>query len=144
MLQNLPDDLLFHISSFLDVIDTLNMEIKSFVVEYSQSAKIIQKWYRKYKKLRDIRYAVLLNEFSKRNEKLYKAYYANIFFSLYNQRKVRKLLKEYHFYCRLEYFYRDSTEKIIFEDYDNTLKNLTYTTIKSFLKKLPVYLILRL
>jgi hypothetical protein len=79
MLEKLPDDILFHVSTFLNVIDTLNMEINSFVVEYSQSTKIIQKWYRKHKILRDTRYTVLLNEFSKRNERLYKAYYANIF-----------------------------------------------------------------
>lgn len=144
MLEKLPDDILFHVSTFLDVIDTLNMEINSFVVEYSQSTKIIQKWYRKHKKLRDTRYTVLLNEFSKRNERLYKAYYANIFFTLYNQRRVRKLLKEYHFYAVLKYYFQNDIDTKIFEDYDYTLKNLTYTTIKSFLKKLPVRLILRL
>ena len=49
MLEKLPDDILFHLSTFLDVIDTLNMEINYFVVEYSQSTKIIQKWYRKHR-----------------------------------------------------------------------------------------------
>jgi hypothetical protein len=46
----------------------------------------------------------------------------------------------YHFYCLLEYYYRyieKSEEKlIIFNLYEYTVKNISYSNLKNFLKKL--------
>jgi len=152
MLSNLPDDILFEISSYLNIIDTLKVMTflkmdNCFNLYYTPYIIKIQKWYFKYKKRRDIRYLTLKQEFQIRNEKMYTSFYANIFFSLYNLNKLKKRLKEYHFYCLLEYYLRDiekSEEKlIIFNLYEYTIKNMSYSNLKKFLKKLPMKLLLR-
>lgn len=71
-------------------------------------------------------------------------YYGNVFFSLYNIKKLRKRLNEYHFYCILDYYFRDTQEQeSIVCLYHKTLVNPTYTILKFFLKKLPIKVILR-
>jgi hypothetical protein len=146
MLYHLPDDILFVISSYLNIIDTLKID-NCFTFYYTPYIIKIQKWYFKYKKRRDIRYVTLKEQFHIRNEKMYTAFYANIFFSLYNLNKLKKRLKEYHFYCLLEYYYRyieKSEEKlIIFNLYEYTVKNISYSNLKNFLKKLPMKLLLK-
>ena len=140
MLNNLPDDLLWYLASFLNVSDTLKID-HSFTIYYTPFVLKIQKWFRKYKERRDLRYSILINEFQIRNEKMYTAFYANIFFNLYNIKKLRKTLKEYHFFSMLKYFCSDED---IFNNYDYTLQNMTYSNCKIFLKKLPMKLVLRI
>jgi len=140
MLNNLPDDLLWYLASFLNVSDTLKID-HSFVIYYTPYVQRIQKWFRKYKESRDTRYSILRNEFQIRNEKMYTAFYANIFFNLYNMKKLRKTLKEYHFFSKLKYFCRD---EYIFNNYDYTLQNMSYSNCKIFIKKLPMELVLRI
>ena len=143
MLNNLPDDLLWHLSSFLNVSDTLKIDY-SFTIYYTPYAKKIQKWYCKYKERRDFRYSILKNEFQIRNEKMYTAFYANIFFNLYDMKKLIKNLKQYHFFAKLEYYTRYTQNEDIFDNYDYILQNTTYSNCKIFLKKLPMELILRI
>ena len=145
MINKLPDDILWEITKFLRIQDYLNVEWFAYVREYyTPSVITIQRWYRKYKKRRDNRYRILFNEFQKRNEKMYDTFYANIFFSLYNLRKLRKRLNEYHFYSIMEYYLRESPNLIDLNlKYKYTLKNPTYTNLKKFLKNLPPRLILR-
>ena len=143
MLNNLPDDLLWYLASFLNVSDTLKID-HSFTIYYTSYAIKIQNWFRKYKESRDLRYLILRNEFQIRNEKMYTAYYANIFFNLYNMIKLKKTLKQYHFFARLKYFYRDTQNEDIFNNYDYILQNMTYSNCKIFLKKLPMELLLRI
>lgn len=146
MLSNLPDDILFEISSYLNIIDTLKVMTflkmdNCFILYYTPYIIKIQKWYFKYKKRRDIRYLTLKQEFQIRNEKMYTSFYANIFFSLYNLNKLKKRLKEYHFYCLLEYYCSD--DKDILHMHENIIENMTYSNCKKFLKKLPMKLLLR-
>lgn len=145
MIDRLPDDILWEITRFLSIQDYLDVGFFSdFRVYYTPSVITIQKWYRRYKKRRDNRYEVLFNEFQKRNEKMYDTFYANIFFSLYNLRKLRKRLNEYHFYSIMEYYLRESPNLIDLNfKYKYTLENPTYTNLKKFLKELPPRLILR-
>jgi hypothetical protein len=143
MLNSLPDDLLWHVSSFLNVSDSLKID-KSFNIYYTPYAIKIQKWYRKCKEKRDLRYSILKNEFQIRNKKMYTAFYANIFFNLYNMKKLIKFLKEYYFLSLLKYFCRDIQNEDILHIYDNTLENMTYSNCKKFLKILPMKLLLRI
>jgi hypothetical protein len=70
-------------------------------------------------------------------------YYANVFFSLYNIKKLRKTLNEYYFLSLINYFYRSSEQReSILCLYNKTLEKPTYTNLKIFLKRLPVKLIL--
>lgn len=145
MINKLPEDILWEITKFLRVQDYLNAEWFLYIrVYYTPSAITIQRWYRKYKKSRDNRYRILYNEFQKRNEKMYDTFYANIFFSLYDLRKLRKRLNEYHFYSIMEYYLRESPNFIDLNlKYKYTLEKPTYTNLKKFLKELPPRLILR-
>jgi len=156
MLDHLHDDILFEISSYLNIIDTLkfirSLKIDNyFILYYTQYIIKIQKWYFKYKKRRNIRYVTLKEQFQIRNEKIYSAYYLNIFFSLYYLNKLKKNLKEYYFYSLLKYHYNDiekvdrdgDEKKYIFELYEYTIENMSYSNCKKFLKKLPMKLLLR-
>ena len=143
MLNSLPDDLLWHVSSFLNVSDSLKID-KSFIIHYTLYTIKIQKWFRKYKEKKDLRYCILKHEFQIRNEKMYTAFYANIFFNLYNMKKLRKFLKEYYFLSLLKYFCKDIQNEDILHIYDDTLENMSYSNCKKFLKKLPMKLLLRI
>lgn len=148
MLAKLPEDLLFEISNYLDIIDTITFEKSlriqpSFFLPYVEK---IQKWYKKYKKARDIRYKVIYDEYQLRNKLLYDAYYAQIFFGLYNIRKVRERIKEYHFYLLIDYYYRtdpDEKDRII-SLLSITLENPSYSNLKQFARELKIELIMRL
>ena len=141
MLHHLPDDILFVISSYLNIIDTLKID-NCFNLYYTPYIIKIQKWYFKYKKRRDIRYLTLKEEFQIRNEKMYNAFYANIFFNLYNMKKLRKTLKGYHFYSKLDYYCSDDED--ILHIHENIIENMTYLNCKKFLKKLPMKLLLHI
>ena len=145
MIDKLSEDILWEITKFLNIQDYLNIECFSyFRVYYTPSMIIIQRWYRKYKKRRNSRYEVLFNEFQKRNEKMYDSFYANIFFSLYNLRKLRKTLNEYHFYSIMQYYLKGSPKlNDLNLKYKYTLENPTYTNLKKFLSELPTILIVR-
>ena len=143
MIKELPDDILWYLSDFLNVSDTLKID-NCFVDYYNPYVKKIQKWYRKYKEKRDLRYSILKNEFQIRNEKMYTAFYSNIFFCLYNLKKNRKKFEEYHYFCILKYFYKDEDFTEISELYNYTLNNYSYTNLKIFLRKLKINCILRL
>jgi hypothetical protein len=154
MLNHLPHDILFEISSYLNIIDTLKFITSVdnyFIIYYTSYVIKIQKWYFKYKKRRDVRYLLLKEQFQIRNQKIYSAYYLNIFFSLYYLNKLKKNLKEYYFYSLLKYHYNDienedideDEKKNIFELYKYTMKNMNYSNLKIFLKKLPMKLLLR-
>ena len=93
-ISTLPEDLLYEIGSYLSLQDELKINYK-LRETIEPSVRKIQLWYNKYNRKRDIRYFTLYNEFQKRNEKMLECYYANIFFSLYNIRKLRKTLNEY-------------------------------------------------
>ena len=137
------EDIFYEICSYLSLEDELkiNHELRQSLEPHVIK---IQIWYRKYKNKRDIRYTTLYNEFQKRNLKMLESYYGNIFFSLYNIRKLRKNLNEYHFYCILDYYYRGTPElESIVCLYHKTLSNPTYTNLKLFLKKLPIKVIFR-
>lgn len=137
------EDIFYEICSYLSLEDQLKINNK-LRQSLEPHAMKIQLWYHKYKGKRDIRYLTLFNEFQKRNEKMLDCYYGNVFFSLYNIKKLRERLNEYHFYCILDYYYRDSQElESIVCLYHKTLVNLTYTILKFFLKKLPIKVILR-
>jgi hypothetical protein len=138
-IDTLPEDLLFEIGSYLSLEDELKINYK-----LRDTIRKIQLWYKKYKRKRDIRYSTLYKEFQKRNEKILECYYANVFFSLYNIRKLRKTLNEYYFLSLINYFYRSSEQReSILCLYNKTLEKPTYTNLKIFLKRLPVKLILR-
>lgn len=143
-ISTLPEDLLlFEIGSYLSLEDELKINYK-LRETIEPTIRKIQLWYKKYKRKRDIRYSTLYKEFQKRNEKMLECYYANVFFSLYNIRKLRKTLNEYYFLSLINYFYRSSDEReSILCLYNKTLENPTYTNLKIFLKRLPVKLILR-
>jgi hypothetical protein len=64
MINKLPDDILWHISNFLSVRDSLKLD-SSFSEYYNPYAVKIQRWYRKYKKMRDTKYVFLDEEYSK-------------------------------------------------------------------------------
>ena len=138
-IDTLPEDLLFEIGSYLSLEDELKINYK-----LRDTIRKIQLWYKKYKRKRDIRYSTLYKEFQKRNEKILECYYANVFFSLYNIRKLRKTLNEYYFLSLINYFYRSSEQReSILCLYNKTLEKPTYSNLKIFLKRLPVKLILR-
>lgn len=151
MLSQLPEDLLFEISNYLDMKDRIMLD-NSFKIEpsllslYLPSVYKIQSWYKKYKKARDIRYKVIYDEYQLRNKLLYDAYYAQIFFGLYNIRKVRERIKEYHFYLLIDYYYRsdpDEKDRII-SLLSITLENPSYSNLKQFARELKIELIMRL
>jgi hypothetical protein len=150
MLNLLSYDLLWYISDFLNIEDTLkissiNPKDNLFIIYYTPYVNKIKKWYTKYKNKRNIRYLTLLNQFQNFNKKMYNAYFSNIFFNLYNLKKLKKFLKEYHFYSLLKYFFKNSSnETEILELYQLTINNMTYSNLKKFLKKLPVKLLLRM
>ena len=142
-IDTLHEDLLFEIGSYLSIEDELKINYK-LRETIEPSVRKIQLWYNKYNRKRDIRYFTLYNEFQKRNEKMLDSYYANIFFSLYNIRKLRKTLNEYYFFSLIDYFYRSSDQReSILCLYNKTLEKPTYTNLKIFLKRLPVKLILK-
>lgn len=142
-IDTLHEDLLFEIGSYLSIEDELKINYK-LRETIEPSVRKIQLWYNKYNRKRDIRYFTLYNEFQKRNEKMLECYYANIFFSLYNIRKLRKTLNEYYFFSLIDYFYRSSDQReSILCLYNKTLEKPTYTNLKIFLKRLPVKLILK-
>lgn len=148
MLSNLPEELLFEISKYLDIIDTITLE-DSLKIEPSlflPYAFNIQRWYRKYKKARDVRYKVIYDEYQFRNKLLYRAYYAQIFFGLYNIRKLRKRIKEYHFYLLIDYYYRSDPDEMdrIITLHSITLENPSYSNLKKFVRELKIELIMRL
>ena len=148
MLSQLPEDLLFEISNYLDIIDTITFE-KTLQIQPSfflPHVEKIQKWYKKYKKARDVRYKVIYDEYQLRNKLLYRAYYAQIFFGLYNIRKVRKRINEYHFYLLIDYYCRsdpDEKDRII-SLLSITLENPSYSNLKQFTRELKIELIRRL
>ena len=119
MLSRLPEDLLIEISEYLNIIDILHLDkllkLNYFYNLYTPNANIIQRWYRKYKKIRYTRYMIYYNEYQARNEYIYKTRYAQMFFSLYDIPKLKKKMKEYHFYCILDYFYRNENNSDIFD-----------------------------
>lgn len=144
MLNKLPEDIFLEISTYLNLIDKLSMG-NYFSNYYNPFVTKIQKWYRKYKIKRDVRYLTLYNQFQIRNKKMYTSNYVNIFFSLYNISRLRKKMKEYHFYCTMDYFYRnDISKNNIFDLYYYTLTYPTYTNLKKFLKEIKMELKLRL
>lgn len=138
------EDIFYEICSYLSLEEELkiNHELRQSLEPHVRK---IQLWYRKYKEKRYIRYTTLYNEFQKRNPKMLECYYGNVFFSLYNIKKLRKSLNEYHFYCILDYYYRDYSQELesILCLYHKTLVKPTYTNLKFFLKKLPIKVILR-
>ena len=148
MLSQLPEDLLFEISNYLDIIDTITFEKSlriqpSFFLPYALK---IQSWYKKYKEARDVRYKVIYDEYQLRNKLLYDAYYAQIFFGLYNIRKLRKRIKEYHFYLLIDYYYRSDPDEMdrIISLLSITLENPSYSNLKQFARELKIELIMRL
>jgi len=142
-MNRLPYDILFEISSYLNIIDTFKINIDNyFTLYYTPYIIKIQKWYFKYKKKRDIRYLILKEQFQIRNEKMYNAFYANIFFNLYNMKKLKKTLKGYHFYSNLDYYCSDDED--ILHMHENIIENMNYSNCKKFLKKLPMKLLLRI
>jgi hypothetical protein len=147
-IQNLYDDLQYNITTFLNIVDTINLynalDFQYLLNKYHSFAKRIQQWYKKYKKIRYTRYMIYYNEYQARNEHIYKTRYAQMFFSLYNIPKLMKKMKEYHFYCILDYFYRDEHNSDIFDLYEHTVTHPTYYNLKKFLRIIKVEVLLRL
>jgi hypothetical protein len=152
-LQNISDDLQYNITIYLNIVDTItlyeSLDFYSLLNYYHSFAKRIQQWYRKYKKSRDIRYQILLAEYQKRNNKMCSTKYLEIFFVSYNVKRLIKRLREYHFYARMDYFYRcDESEKEgyiqrnnILKLYRYTLENHSYSNLKIFLKEIIIPLL---
>jgi hypothetical protein len=156
VITNLPEDLQYNITTFLNIIDTItfykSLNCKFLLDVYYISAIKIQQWYKKYKSTRYIRYETLKAEYQKSNEKMYTTRYLEIFFVSYNVKQLIKRLREYHFYARMDYYYRcDETEKERYEEKSNifklykyTLDNLSYSNLKIFLKQITIPLLHKL
>lgn len=155
-ISNLPEDLQYNITTFLSIVDTITLYdtlgFHYILNHYHSSARKIQQWYKKYKNLRFIRYETLKAEYQKRNEKMYTTRYIEIFFVSYKIKQLVKRLKEYHFYARMDYYYRcDEYEQEryiertnIFKLYRYTLENLSYSNLKIFLKRITISLLHKL
>jgi len=155
-ISNLPEDLQYNITTFLNIVDTItlydSLDFHYVLNHYHSSAIMIQQWYKKYKNARYIRYETLKAEYQKRNEKMYTTRYLEIFFVSYKIKQLIKRLKEYHFYARMDYYYRcDETEKERYEERTNifklyryTLENLSYSNLKIFLKRITISLLHKL
>jgi len=131
-LINLPDDLHYNITTYFNIVDTItlyeSLNLQILINHYHSFAKRIQKWYKKYKKTRDIRYQILLAEYQKRNNKMYSTKYLEVFFVSYDVKRLKKRLNEYHFYARMDYFYRcDESEKERYLQRTNIFKLYRYT-----------------
>lgn len=148
MIYNLPEDLLIEITKYLNIIDILHLDnslkLNYFYNLYTHNTKIIQTWYRKYKKIRYTRYMIYYNEYQARNKYMYTTRYAQMFFSLYDIRKLTRRIKEYHFLCILEYFYRNETNKDIYDLYELVITHPTYYNLKIFLREVKIEILLRL
>jgi len=148
-ISNLPEDLQYNIITFLNIVDTITLYdalgFHYLLNHYHSSAIKIQQWYKKYKNARYIRYETLKAEYQKRND-------LEIFFVSYKIKQLIKRLKEYHFYARMDYYYRcDETEKERYEERTNifklyryTVKNLSYSNLKIFLKRITIPLLHKL
>jgi len=155
-ISNLPEDLQYNITTFLSIVDTIilydALGFHYLLNHYHSSAIMIQQWYKKYKNARYIRYETLKAEYQKSNEKMYTTRYLEIFFVSYKIKQLIKRLKEYHFYARMDYYYRcDETEKERYEERTNifklyryTVKNLSYSNLKIFLKRITIPLLHKL
>ena len=83
---------------------------------------------------------------------MYTTRYLEIFFVSYKIKQLIKRLKEYHFYARMDYYYRcDETEKERYEERTNifklyryTVENLSYSNLKIFLKRITIPLLHKL
>lgn len=124
-------DILFNIGKYLKVSECLKIN-SYFNVVYENHAKRIQNWYKKYKKIRDIRYKILYTEYKKDDTVFDKMSYMNIHLFSYDLKNLRDILNQdyglYKFtsntYNRREYFHL----------IENTVKNPTYTNLKKFLR----------
>lgn len=148
MISNLPEDLVIEITKYLNIIDILHfdnsLKLNYFCNLYTPNTNIIQKWYRKYKKIRNTRYMIYYNEYQARNEYIYKTRYAQMFFSLYDISKLKKKMNEYHFYSILDYYYRNENNSDIFDLYEHTITHPTYYNLKKFLRIIKVEVLRRL
>lgn len=155
-IYNLPEDLQYNVTTFLNIVDTItlyeSLNFHDLLNHYYSSAIKIQQWYKKYKILRYVRYGTLKAEYQKSNEKMYTTRYLEIFFVSYDIEQLIKRLREYHFYARMDYYYRcDEIEKErykertnIFKLYRYTLDNLSYSNLKIFLKQITIPLLHKL
>ena len=155
-ISNLPEDLQYNIITFLNIVDTItlydSLDFHYLLNHYHSSAIKIKQWYKKYKNARYIRYETLKAEYQKRNEKMYTTRYLEIFFVSYKIKQLIKRLKEYHFYARMDYYYRcDETDKERYEERTNifklyryTVENLSYSNLKIFLKRITIPLLHKL
>lgn len=155
-IYNLPEDLQYNVTTFLNIVDTItlyeSLNFHDLLNYYYSSAIKIQQWYKKYKTQRYIRYETLKAEYQKCNKKMYTTKYLEVFFVSYNIKQLIKQLREYHFYARMDYYYRcDETEKERYEErinifklYRNTLDNLSYSNLKIFLKQITIPLLHKL
>ena len=155
-IQNITEDLQYNITTFLNIVDTItlydSLDFHYVLNHYHSSAIMIQQWYKKYKNARDIRYETLKAEYQKRNEKMYTTKYLEVFFVSYNVKQLIQRLNEYHFYARMDYFYRcDDSEgeryierTNIFKLYRYTIERPSYSNLKIFLKQITIPLLHRL
>jgi DNA polymerase III delta prime subunit len=148
MISNLPEDLVIEITKYLNIIDIIHLnnslKLKYFYNLYTPKANIIQKWYRKYKKIRYTRYMIYYKEYQSRNDYIHTTRYAQMFFSLYDIPKLKKRMKEYHFYSLFDYYYRNEDNNDIFNLYEHTITHPTYYNLKKFLRIIKIEILRRL
>jgi hypothetical protein len=137
MIDKLSDDLVWYLSHFLPVSDSLKLG-KPITDYYNPKALIIQRWYRKYKKIRELRYKILKNEFQL-NKKIYNCFYLNIRFILYDLSKLKIKMNEYLSESYLNFYLKNNTNKDEIKNiFFKTREEFTYNNIKYYLKMLPV------
>lgn len=148
MLSNLPEDCLFEIGKYLSIKDTLRLE-SSFKLEcfselYNPYARTIQKWYKKYRKARCIRYEIYVNEYRIHNEYMHTTRYAEMYFLFHDVKKLIAKLRTYYFYSLLKYYYRyESDKEEMINNYEYTVKYPSYSKLKNFLRVINIKLLHR-
>jgi len=104
----MSEDIILHIGrNYLKVSECLKLS-SSFNLLYENHAKKIQTWYKKYKKIRDIRFNTLYTEYEK-DTRIFKGMsYINIYLYTYNLKNLKDIVHE-------DYgFYKKSYHKRIF------------------------------
>jgi len=135
-LSNLPRDLLFELGRYLNVRDCLKIS-PLFTAYYNPSTTMIQKWYKKYKKMRDIRHKILREEYEINKEIVNTTFYVHKHLTLYNLRKYDEMLNK--MYGLIHYFIDTQPDNEIrkkhFKFLEYTLENKSYTNYKKFFTK---------
>ncbi len=148
MISKLPEDCLFEIYKYLNITETLILErslkLEYFKDLYSPYARTIQRWYKKYRKARCIRYEIYVNEYRIHNEYIHTTRYAEMYFLFHDARKLLAKLRTYYFYSLLKYYYRDDEDKEqMINHYEYTIKYPSYSNLKNFLRVININLLHR-